>query len=138
MRSTGCGREVAAVKLLVLKTRKPMRRASSFKSSAMKMSGVVYALGIVLIVCSLVANLATRYNSTGHPQSYAQSSVHNDSSSGSHHERLTKDALSWTPVLLRSAMLERPTYSSRVVLLCPDLPASIFDEKLFNRPPPVA
>jgi hypothetical protein len=130
--------EVAAAKRLMLETRKLMQRITPLKSSAIKVSGFVYALGIVLIVSSLVANLATRYSSTAQLQGQAQTSVHSDSSSGSHHERLTKDAMNWMPVLLRSAMLERPTYRCRVVLLRPDLPASIFDEKLSNRPPPAA
>jgi hypothetical protein len=113
-----------------------MRRDFASSNSVANV-GIVYALGVLLLVSSLVANVATRYSSATHLQT-AQSSIQKNDSSFSHRQRLTKDAFTWVPALVLIAQVETPAYICRAIPLQPDLPALISFNNLFNRPPPVA
>jgi hypothetical protein len=130
--------KVAALGVPVLEPRKPMRGISSLENSGVKIGGIALRLVLLLAVCSLIANVATRYSSSIYPQGYPRTCVQKDSSAGSHHQRLTKGASSWVLVLVRWTRLQVPTYACRMASTPPDFPAAISYENLFSRPPPVA
>jgi hypothetical protein len=114
-----------------------MGRDFASSNSIVKFSRTAYVLGVLLLVSSLVANVATRYSSATHLQT-VESSLQKDPSSYSHRQRLTKDALTWVPALILIAQIEAPAYIRCAIPPQPDFPALISYDSLFNRPPPLA
>jgi hypothetical protein len=93
---------------------------------------------VLLAVCSITVSVATRYCSTESSSAYTVNTLHKHSSRETSRQRLTKEAISWIPRLICSAVLQaRPSYPRITPVDHPVLVAN-FDKSLYNRPPPRA
>jgi len=98
----------------------------------------LWAVLVLCAVCMLTVRVATRYCYThGASESRAASVLkHRQPQSGS--QRMTKSSLVFAPPAVRSAVLDTPTSYPRVAPAGPPLPGLMFDESLYNRPPPIS
>jgi len=90
------------------------------------------AVIILLAICSLTASLATR---SFHHTFRHRTNVVSASSQGMR-QHLDRDAVKWTrpaPVL---AVFDAPAFYPRVAPAGPPLPSLLFEQSLYNRPPP--
>src|SRR5580658_4578554 len=93
------------------------------------------ALVVLLAVCSLTINVTTRYCSTESALASA-SGLHKYSSPEASRQRLTKDAATWIPPVVRALVLPASSFSLQVAPASPPLPALLLEISLHNRPPP--
>jgi hypothetical protein len=87
-------------------------------------------VGVVLF--SLVTTLATR---TFHVTISGNSTVESGESQAIR-QHMDRDAATWSAPVLRLTVLLAPAFYPRVAPAGPLLPALLFDESLYNRPPP--
>jgi len=91
---------------------------------------------VVVTVYSLALSVATRY-AWGHttPDGKA-ASIQKNWSAPKSHQRLLKDAATWTPPEISCGPLEAPNFYPQVAPAAPPLPGLLFEKSLYNRPPP--
>ncbi|MGA7909457.1 MAG: hypothetical protein WCA16_18770 [Candidatus Sulfotelmatobacter sp.] len=97
-----------------------------------------WAIVILLAVCSLTVNVATRYGSAADFSTHTVRTAVKDTSSDAQRQRLAKDAVNWITPVSCSSPLPAPASYSR---LAPEGPATsylLFADALYNRPPPSA
>ena len=92
---------------------------------------------ILLAVCSLTVNVATRYGISWSDSSHAVKTVQTHACIDAKRQRLDKKAVHGTPALTCFGALENPTYDRRVSLPGPPASRVLFRHSLYNRPPPV-
>lgn len=93
------------------------------------------AVVVLLAVCGLTVSVATRYCSFG--SSLASiATVQKQSPLEPSRQRLLKNAPAWQPPVVSSAVLWAPTFYARVAPARPTQPSVVFEEWLYNRPPP--
>jgi|SRR5271170_3165945 len=96
------------------------------------------AVIILLAVCSLTMSLATRYGALWGDSSHAVRTVHTHGSLDAKRQRLTKNAATWLPPVFSFTVLEDPGFYPSISPAGPAAPTLLFEENLFNRPPPSA
>jgi len=90
---------------------------------------------IALLICALTVSLATRFCSQVPAQVHTSKSVERRSVEPKR-QHLNRDAMRWVASVATSAFLEPVTLYSRVAPAETPLPSHVFDESLYNRPPP--
>jgi hypothetical protein len=90
---------------------------------------------ILLVVCTLAVNVATRYSSADSFSGYSKATLHGGLSPESR-QRLTKDVSEWMPPMVHLIALAAPVLYSRSVPASPPVRNCAFAESLYNRPPP--
>ncbi len=93
---------------------------------------------ILLAVCSLTISVATRYCSPEGIATYASKTLHKHSPIEKALQRLNKEAANWIPPVVHTVVLHAPSSYPRIAPSGPPMPTVLFDESLYNRPPPQA
>lgn len=91
---------------------------------------------LIFAVCVLAANVATRY-------CYGSScpvvmSVLRHTTPGAKQQHLDKDAVRWAAPAERFSLLDAPTFYPRIALAVPPPRDLLFEDSLYNRPPPLS
>jgi len=108
-----------------------MASSANFLSQGRKYH-VRYGLVIVLAIAALTCSLATRTFHISNPHGTAVSSA----AAQAMRQHLNRDAAKWTrPVTVYEAVLVLAFYP-RIAPASPPIPSVLFDEHLYNRPPP--
>jgi hypothetical protein len=94
------------------------------------------AVVILFAVCALTVSVATRYGSPGGASNDTVTTVQKHSSPEPGRQRLLNNAASWIPPVVASAVRQAPASSLHIAPAVPALPSLVFDENLYNRPPP--
>jgi hypothetical protein len=94
------------------------------------------ALVILLSVCSLIVNVATRYSTSGNPSSATVKTVQTRTSPEAKRQHLAKDAANWLPPVICFSVLQSPSSYPRIAPAGPPIPGLLLEESLYNRPPP--
>ena len=90
---------------------------------------------LVLIICSLMFSVATRFCLTTDSNFHTVKTVDSESSQPKR-QHLDSDAVHWVAPVAVAMFMEHVTVYSRVFTV-DTLPVShVFDESLYNRPPP--
>ena len=94
--------------------------------------------GVIVFVAvgSLTMNLATRYSGLWEDSPCSVKTLHTDISPDAKRQRLAKDGVTWLPPVFRFAALEAPSFSAETPSVCAEVPNLLFDQNLYNRPPP--
>jgi hypothetical protein len=90
---------------------------------------------IGLVICSLMLSLATRFCATAISQVSTVKSIQSRSVEPSR-RHLDRDAIQWVPPVAHPVFLQRVEPSLRDVSAESLPPNQLFDESLYNRPPP--
>ena len=96
------------------------------------------ALVILLAVCSLIVNVATRYSSSGNSGVGAVKTVQTRASIEAKRQHLAKDAANWLPPVICFTVLQAPSSYPRIAPAGPPIPGLLLEESLYNRPPPAS
>lgn len=94
------------------------------------------ALVVLLVVCSLTASVATRYSFFRGTSDDTVTRVQKHVSPEPSRQRLMKNAATWIPPVVVSAVLEAPSSYPRIAPAGPPIPSLFFEKSLYNRPPP--
>jgi hypothetical protein len=94
------------------------------------------ALVVLVAVCALTVNVATRYTSPDFPSSSKVQTVHAHTTPEMKRQRLAKNAANWLPPLVCFDVLQSPRSYPRIAPAGPPVPSVLFEENLYNRPPP--
>jgi len=94
------------------------------------------ALVVLLVVCSLTASVATRYSFFRGSSDDTVTKVQKHVSPEPSRQRLMKNAATWVPPVVASAVFEAPSSYPRVAPAGPPIPSLFFEKSLYNRPPP--
>jgi hypothetical protein len=94
------------------------------------------ALVVLLVVCSLTASVATRYSFFRGSSDDTVTRVQKHVSPEPSRQRLMKNAATWIPPVVVSALFEAPGSYPRVAPAGPPIPSLFFEKSLYNRPPP--
>lgn len=94
------------------------------------------AVVVLVAVCSLIVSVATRYSSTGDPSSTTVKAFRTHALPEAKRQRLAKDAADWMPPVICFSLLQSPPSYPRIAPAGPPLPERLFEESLYNRPPP--
>lgn len=94
------------------------------------------AVVIVFAVCALTVSVATRYGSSQGVSNGTVMTVQKHSSPEPGRQRLLKNASTWIPPVVASAVLEAPGPCAHIAQSVPLLTSLVFEENLYNRPPP--
>jgi len=94
------------------------------------------AVLVLFAVCALTVNVATRYAFCPGASVGSTTTVHKHSSPVSSRQRLMKSAATWMPPAVCSTVLEAPSAYLRIAPAAPQIPSLLFEENLYNRPPP--
>jgi|SRR5271165_6036421 len=90
---------------------------------------------VLVAVCSLIVSLATRYSYTcDAPTTVKAVQIHK--SPEAKRQRLAKDAADWMPPMIYFSVLQSPSSYPRIAPAGPPVPGLLFEESLYNRPPP--
>ncbi len=87
---------------------------------------------VVGVVCALTVSLATRT----FPLTIQQRLSVQSGSSQAMRQHMDRDAAGWVPPVPVFAVLQAPVFYVHVLPAGPPLPSVLFDEALYNRPPP--
>lgn len=116
-----------------------MPRSTNLRSGRQQWSALV----VLLAVCCLTVNVATRYSSpaTALPNRTSVSSSSQIATLQNRliehsRQRLQKTSIAWNPPLDRTISLEAPTFYPRIAPSGPPVAAVLLSESLYNRPPP--
>ena len=90
---------------------------------------------ILAAVCVLTLSVTTRYGYSASTTGPA-ASVQKHASVQPSRQRLLKNAATWVPPAIRTAVLEAPSAYPRVAPAAPPIPNLLFESQLYNRPPP--
>lgn len=96
------------------------------------------ALVVLLVVCSLTASVATRYSFFRGSSDDTVTKVQKHMSPEPSRQRLMKNAATWIPPVVVSAVLEAPSSYPRIAPAGPPIPSLFFEKSLYNRPPPAS
>lgn len=92
-----------------------------------------HALVSVLVMAALSVSLATRFcRSSDTVNVHVQANA----PSGSLRQHMDRDATEWVAPVTRLIFLETVEFYPRFASARPPLPAVLFDQNLYNRPPP--
>jgi hypothetical protein len=91
---------------------------------------------ILVAVCSLIVSVATRYSYTGDASSTTVKAAQIHTSPEAKRQRLAKDAADWMPPVIYFSVLQSPSSYPRIAPAGPPVPGLLFEESLYNRPPP--
>ena len=94
------------------------------------------ALVVLVAVCSLTVSVATRYSSRWEASSPTVKTVQTHTSPDVKRQRLAKNAATWIPPVARFDILRAPIFYPRITPAGPPVPSLLFEESLYNRPPP--
>ncbi len=94
------------------------------------------ALLITVVVCSLVASVATRYTSPDGSSPCKTTVVQKDGPSESGRQRLTMSTADWLPAVVRYAILQWPIAYRRMSSSEPVVVTRYAGQNLSNRAPP--
>jgi len=92
-----------------------------------------HALVSVLVMAALSVSLATRFCRSSDT---ARVQVQASASSGSLRQHMDRDATQWVAPVTRLIFLETVEFYPRFAPAGPPLSAVLFDQSLYNRPPP--
>jgi hypothetical protein len=95
------------------------------------------ALVVVIAVCALTVKLATRFTSFEPDSPAAITTVHQHLSSAPNRQRLIGTATAWTPPVSHASLLDSTSSYPRIAPAGPPIPTVLFEQSLYNRPPPV-
>jgi hypothetical protein len=109
-----------------------------FSQASLKPHQRFCALVVLLAVCALMVSLATRYSFGEEAAAPALSSVHRHISVDPSRQRLMPSAATWHPPVAHFALLDPVSSYSRVSPAGPPPPSVVFEESLYNRPPPAS
>lgn len=109
-----------------------MLRFGSARSKSFQRSGWI-SLVILLAIASLSVSLATRTFRLKVSDNVTIQSAAVDGM----RQHLDRDAVRWLPPVTVVVQLDAPTFYPRVAPAAPPLPGLLFEESLYNRPPPV-
>jgi len=93
-------------------------------------------LVVVLAVCCLTLNVATRYCSADASSTFAVRTLHKHAITTPARQRLTKDAATWIPPVVCSAVWCTPAFYPSIAPEEPSISRLSFEKSLYNRPPP--
>ena len=91
---------------------------------------------VLVAVCSLTVSLATRYYSPSDDSSPIVKVFQSNVAPDAKRQRLTKNAANWMPPILSFTVFQIPSSYYRIVPPRPPVRSLIFDQSLYNRPPP--
>ncbi len=91
---------------------------------------------ILAAVCALTVSVATRYGYSASATGPA-TSIQKQASAQPSRQRLLKNAATWVPPVVCTAILESPSSYPRIAPAAPPIPGLLFESQLYNRPPPV-
>jgi len=94
------------------------------------------AVLVVVAVCALTVNVATRYSFSGTESSSAVKAVQTHASPEPSRQRLLKTTATSLPVVVCHAVLETPGSYRRLAPAAPPTSELFFKQNLYNRPPP--
>lgn len=98
------------------------------------------AVFILFAVCSLTVSVATRFCAIGRvwsPTSVsARTVVEKQVAPEPSRQRMSNDAASWIPPVVRALVLQAPVAYPRIAPAGPPMPGIVFEKSLYNRPPP--
>lgn len=95
------------------------------------------ALVVVLAVCALTVKLATRFDGLYSASTPAMATVQQHVSPAPNRQRLMTTAVVWITPLVRASSLDTTTSYPRIAPAGPPMPSALFEQSLYNRPPPV-
>ncbi len=87
---------------------------------------------IVLAICALTVSLATRTFRLTIPHGVTAQSA----DSHAMRQHMDRDAAKWAPHVPILSTLQNPVFYERIAPASPPIPSVLFEENLFNRPPP--
>ncbi len=96
------------------------------------------ALVVLAAVCSLTVSVATRYSSPDTPSSSTMKTVHTHTAPDVKRQRLAKNAANWLPLLVCFDGLRVPSSYPRIARAGRPAPSPLFEQNLYNRPPPLS
>jgi hypothetical protein len=90
---------------------------------------------LLLLICSLMLSVATRFSLTTASHFHTVKTFDSDSSQPKR-QHLDSDASHWAAPVVVTLFMERVTVYPRVFVAEILPPSHVFDESLYNRPPP--
>jgi hypothetical protein len=93
------------------------------------------AVIVLCAVSALIVSVATRY-AFSRSTAGVTTSAHKQFSPQHSRQRLLKNAATWMPPVVRSAVFEASTSYPRIAPSGPPMPRLLFEKNLYNRPPP--
>jgi len=94
------------------------------------------ALVVLVAVCALTVSVATRYSTPWGSSSSTVNTVQIHTSPEAKRQHLAKDAADWMPPVICFGLLQTPSSYPRIAPAGPPIPSLLFEESLYNRPPP--
>lgn len=94
------------------------------------------ALVVVLAVCALTVKLATRFDGFHSASTPAITTVQQHVCRAPNRQRLMTTAIVWFAPLIRASLLDTTTSYPRIAPSGPPIPGILFEQSLYNRPPP--
>jgi hypothetical protein len=96
-----------------------------------------WCAAVVLVAAwSLTVSLATRYSTPWDASAPTVKVVQTHTSPEAKRQRLAKDAFDWAPPVVCFSILLAPSSYPRVSPAGPPMPSLLFEESLYDRPPP--
>jgi hypothetical protein len=111
---------------------------ASVKQFEMRGRRIWCAIVILVAVCSLTVNVATRYGSAAGISTHTVKATVKDASTDAQRQRLAKDAANWITPVSNASPLQAPTLCPRIAPEGAPVPHLFFADALYNRPPPSA
>jgi hypothetical protein len=93
------------------------------------------AVVVLVAVFSLIVSVATRYSS-GDLSFTTVKAFQSHASPEAKRQRLANDADHWNAPAICLSILQSPRSYPRIASAGPSIPRPLFDESLYNRPPP--
>ena len=90
---------------------------------------------LVLVICSLMFSVATRFSLTTHSHFHTVKTFDSDCSQPKR-QHLDNDAAHWAAPVAVALVLEHVSVYPRAIVADTLPPSQVFDESLYNRPPP--
>jgi len=94
------------------------------------------AVVVLVAVFSLIVSVATRYSSSSDLSFTTVNAFQPHVSPEAKRQRLAKDADHWIAPVICFSLFQAPSSYPRVAPAGPLIPESLFEEHLYNRPPP--
>ena len=94
------------------------------------------AVLVLFAVCCLTASVATRYTSYPGTSTKIGTAVQKHVLPVPKRQRLIKDASAWMPPVVSPAVFQAPSSYPRIAPAGPPILSLLFEENLYNRPPP--
>ena len=92
---------------------------------------------ILAAVCALTVSVTTRYGFSASATGPA-ASVQKHASAQPSRQRLLKNAATWVPPVVCTSVLKAPSSYPRIAPAAPPIPSLLFENQLYNRPPPAS